>query len=271
MPAYGQLKGPRFLGAIDELMNFYRGFPWESQIWSVYGGRRSPYRVLILFGLSPRTKDQLLVESCREFFRRFPGSGAMLDGWSRQRAAIENIVRKGQLPFLESAADTLRKQGGVVPQDREDLLKIKGVGEKIAECVLGYGWGREALPMDGNGCRVVQRLLGLTSMVQGQDAVQIRSSLKAIIGAHREWMASRKMAMVDVHEVLRLHGQVVCKTSPECSRCPLTGCRSRKQEYSVFGDAGVTGALWDEWRELILDPPTPGETRSLLRQAQHRL
>ena len=260
MSIHGELEDSKFLRAINELFNYYHGFPWESQIWAASGGRRSPYRVLILFGLSPRTKDHLLVETCRRLFRRFPGPGALIDEWYRHRAAVEDIVRKGQVPFLESSADTLREHGGAVPREREDLLKIKGVGEKIAECVLGYGWGREALPMDGNGCRVVARLLGLTSLEQIQDAAHIRNSLKTMFNAHREWMASRGVAMVDLHEVLRLHGQVVCKRSPECSRCPVSGCRSRKQECSDFAGSGVTGALWEEWRDLILDPPTPGES-----------
>ena len=268
MPADGQPEATKFLRTIDELLNFYHGFPWESQIWSACGGRRSPYRVLILFGLSSRTKDQLLVETCRRFFSRFPGPGAMLYGWLHHRAAINDIVRKGQLPFLESAAGTLCEHGGVVPREREALLKIKGVGEKIAECVLGYGWGQEALPMDGNGCRVAKRLLGLSSLEQHQDAAHIRSSLKTMFDGHREWMADREVAMVDMHEVLRLHGQVVCKRSPECSRCPVSGCRSRKQGYSEFADTGVTGALWEEWRELILDLPAQESTTSDGRAAR---
>lgn len=259
MLARGQLKESQFLRAIDELLNHYHRFPWESQIWAAHGARRSPYRVLILFGLSSRTKDHLLVETCRSLFLRFPNSGALLDGWCRHRAAIGDIVRKGQVPFLESAVDTLGEHGGKVPRDREGLLKIKGVGEKIAECVLGYGWGREALPMDGNGCRVVARLVGMTSLGQLRGAAHIRNSLKTIFDGHREWMASRGVAMIDVHEVLRLHGQMVCKRSPECSRCPVTGCRSRNQDYSGFSGTGVTGALWQEWRELILAPPTGGE------------
>ena len=262
MPTYDRLEDSKFLQAIRELLNYYHRFPWESQIWASSGGRRNPYRVLMLFGLSSRTKDQLLVETCRRLFHLFPVPGAMVDGWFHHRTAIEDIVRKGQVPFLESAADTLREHGGMVPWEQEALLKIKGVGEKIAECVLGYGWGREALPMDGNGCRVVTRLVGLTSLEQRQDAADIRNSLKTMFDAHRGWMASRGVAMIDLHEVLRLHGQVVCKRSPECSRCPVSGCRSRKQEYSSFAGSGVSGALWDEWRQLILDPSTTDQEAS---------
>ena len=209
---------------------------------------------MILFGLSSRTKDDLLVKTCRRLFRFFPSPETLTKDWPRHRAAIEGIVRKGQLPFLESTVETLRDHGGVVPQEREALLKIKGVGEKVVECVLAYGWGQEAIPMDGNGCIVVNRLIGPTSLGKLPDAAHIRNNLKLMFNDHREWMAGWKIAMVDLHEVLRLHGQVVCKRSPECSRCPVSGCRSRKQEYSGFAGVGVNGALWEEWRQLILDP-----------------
>ena len=255
MPSCGQIEDSEFLQAIDELLDYYSGFPWESQIWAADGGRRSPYRVLILFGLSSRTKDNLLVDTCRRLFRRFPCPKALLKDGARHRTTIQDIVRKGQLPFVESATGLLREHGGVVPAERGDLQKINGVGEKIAECVLAYGWGREALPMDGNGCRVVTRFLGLNPLEQRQDAAHIRSSIKSVFNDQREWMAGRGVAMIDLHEVLRLHGQVVCKRSPECSRCPVSICRFRKQEYSGFTNNGDTGAIWEEWRRLILEPP----------------
>ena len=256
MPAYGQLEDLELLSVIDELMGYYRGFPWESRLWATCGHRRSPYRVLVLFGLSSRTKDPLLVETCRKFFQQFPEPGALLEDWYSRRRAWD-IVRKGQVPFVESTASTLRALDGAVPRDRDSLLQIRGVGGKIAECVVGYGWGGEALPMDGNGCRVFKRLMGVNSLTQPPGAADIREALKTLFSGHRGWMANRDLAMIDVHEVLRLHGQAVCKRSPECSRCPVSSCRSRRQEYSVVADAGVTSALWAEWRDLILAPPTP--------------
>ena len=268
MPAYGQLEELEFPKIIDELMDYYHGFPWESRIWATCGHRRSPYRVLVLFGLSSRTKDRLLVETCRLFFQRFPNPGALLEEWPGRGTAIWDIVRKGQVPFVESAISTLRDSDGVVPQERASLLNIRGVGEKIAECVVGYGWGCEALPIDGNGCRVVGRLAGMNTLAQSHGAAYIRSALKTMFSDHRERIANRGMAMIDLHEVLRLHGQTVCKKNPDCFRCPVSSCRSRKQEYSVFAGAGVTGALWEEWRELILDPPTPKSATSDGRPVQ---
>ena len=160
MPQVGPLSEGDFLAAIEELREYYLGFTWESQLWASYGARRSPYRVLVLFGLSPRTKDQLLVRTCRRFFDEFPCLGSLAAGWPEHAEAVRAIVRKGQVPFIDSTAHAIRKRGEEVLKDAEGLMGILGVGQKVVECVMGYGWGREALPLDGNAARVIGRSFG---------------------------------------------------------------------------------------------------------------
>lgn len=242
-----------FLQTLKELKSHYSEFCWESQVWARLGHRRSPYRVMILFGLSPRTKDKLLVETCRRFFHHFPDPSSLLGPWSAKRTLIASIVRKGQLPFVESLAAKFGEWGGAVPRDKASLLEIVGVGEKIAECVLTYGWGVESLPMDGNGCRLRQRLLGLPEAATSRNPARIRGSLKAIFHARRAWMDGHKIAMADIHEMLRLHSQLVCNRSPECQRCPVTQCLSRRREFLGCGPTEYNN-LWRDWRDLILEP-----------------
>ena len=66
------LPANRILRLLTELKDAYQGFTWESFLWAECGQHRSPYRALVLFGLSARTRDARLVEMCRRFFRRFP-------------------------------------------------------------------------------------------------------------------------------------------------------------------------------------------------------
>ena len=80
----GWLEDGVFLGAIAEIKQHFPGFPWESQLWRRTGRRRCLYRVLILFGLSSRTTDRLLVKTCRRFFGLFPDVTALLEGYGRQ-------------------------------------------------------------------------------------------------------------------------------------------------------------------------------------------
>lgn len=234
------------LEMIDRLKELYQSFPWESRVWVKDGYRRSPYRTLILFGLSARTKDRLLVQMCEGFFRSFPETGHLLHGWLD--GDLDSIVRMGQISFIESAVQVIRNHGGVIPADKDGLMQIKGVGEKIAECVIAYGWGGEALPLDGNGCRVVERVSGACS-------VQVlRGSLKELYCRCRSWMEDRGLAMVDLHELIRLHGQMVCTKVPKCSICPVSTCRSRRVEHQTGRFPAISPEIWQDWRELLLEP-----------------
>ncbi len=243
------------LQLLSELKAAYPGFKWESTLWAERGGRRSPYRTLALFGLSARTRDALLVEMCLKFFRRFPDFqtlAALRQAQGGRELVVEearSIVRAGQLPFIVSMAEAV--SNGVL-RERETLLRIKGVGEKIAECVLAYGWGEEALPLDANCARVLVRVFGLED---GKEMPSpLRESLKCVYRKRRRQFEELSVAMVDIHEMLRLHGQLCCGRTPKCFRCPLTGCRSRRGPWDESESIEAPPAFWDDWRELIYEP-----------------
>jgi len=141
----------------------------------------------------------------------------------------------------------------VVPRDRDGLKQIKGVGGKIAGCVIAYGWGGEALPPDGNACRLVERVSGIAAGVLVQ---LLRASLKTLYLSHRPWMDQRGLAMIDLHEIIRLHAQTVCTKAPACFRCPVAICHSRQAEYQTDTFPEVDPASWQDWRELLLEPVT---------------
>ena len=246
---------------LAELKAGYGGFTWESELWVEDGPRRSPYRALVLFGLSARTKDALLVEMCRKFFRRFPDAGALAEWREFVAEEAQGIVRAGQLPTVVSMAEAVADGA---PREREGLLGIKGVGGKIAECVLAYGWGEEALPLDANCIRVLDRVFGpvngpVIGPVNGKDGPRrtpaaLRDGLKCVYRMYRRQFADLSIGMVDIHEILRLHGQVCCARTPECARCPVSECRSRREPWGGSALIEVAPTIWDDWRELINEP-----------------
>ena len=245
----------RILRLLGELKAAYRGFTWESVLWAEHGHRRSPYRTLVLFGLSARTRDALLVDMCRQFFRGFPDAPTLAalrqaqGGRESVTDAARNIVRPGQLPIIVSIAQAVA-QG--VPRRREALLRINGVGDKIAECVLAYGWGEEALPLDANCVRVLERVFGIEKAQR--TPAPLREGLKCVYRKYHQQFANLSITMVDIHEILRLHGQVCCARTPECARCPVSGCQSRREPWDESSVIEVSPTIWDDWRELIYEP-----------------
>ena len=188
------MPGDRILQLLAELKTAYGGFTWESYLWAKAGCRRSPYRTLVLFGLSARTRDALLVEMCRKFFQRFPDAATLAE--RRETAAEEarGIVRAGQLPHVVSMANAVAQD---VPREREGLLRINGVGDKIAECVLAYGWGEDALPLDANCIRVLERVFSLEG--RERTPAPLRDGLKCVYRMHFQQFSDWSIGMVDIH------------------------------------------------------------------------
>lgn len=244
------------MNVVVRLKRHYRGFRWESEIWREAGHRRSPYRALVLFALSPRTKDSLLVEMCQRFFQRFPNPEALARASGRGQKEAVQLVRQGQAHFVESLFQSLRSWG-CVPNDRHRLMEISGVGAKVAECVTAYGWGDDALPVDANVCRVLERIEGEQSGRSAGDANKARERLKCSYLASRSGLEKESVAMVDVHEILRLHGQVCCTRKPRCEACPLLDCRSRAVAFEPERQPAFDARMWDDWRELLLEPVEP--------------
>ncbi len=243
------LSADQLLKLMAELKAAYGAFAWESSLWAEVGQRRSPYRTLVLFGLSARTRDALLVEMCRRFFRRFPQGLDLAEPSESAAESVRGLVRPGQVPFVVSIAQALREG---VPSDRENLLRIKGVGGKIAECVLAYGWGKEALPLDANCIRVLERVSGPGGPQRfRQMPGPLREGLKCVYLKQPHRFADLSIRMVDIHEILRLHGQVCCTRTPDCARCPLSVCQSRREPWDRSKEIGVSLTMWDDWRELI--------------------
>lgn len=243
----------QILQLLAELKAAAPGFQWESAIWAGAAGRRSPYRALLLFGLSPRTRDARLSDVCRRFFRLFPDAPALARRREDAADAVRHIVRPRQLSFVASAADAL---SGGVPRTRDALRQINGVGDKIAECVIAYGWGDDALPLDAHAVRVLSRVFGETpapGTSQNAAPARLRHELKCVYHRCAGQFADAGIAMVDIHEILRLHGQLCCARQPACRRCPVSLCQSRRQPQSEPA-AAPPPTIWNDWRELLYEP-----------------
>lgn len=103
----------------------------------------------------------------------------------------------------------LEKHGGEVPQDIDSLLKLPGIGRKIANLVLGDSYGIPAVVVDTH-CARITRLLGLTNSDQ---PARIEQDLMKLLPA--EWWISWGHLMV-------AHGRAICKArKPACDLCPV--------------------------------------------------
>ena len=97
--------------------------------------------------------------------------------------------------------------GGEIPQTRDELVKLPGVGRKTANVILNIAFGQPTMAVDTH----IFRLGNRTGMAPGKTVDQVEDKLVKRIPAH--WMQH-------AHHWLILHGRYVCKArKPECWNC----------------------------------------------------
>ncbi|MGH9389374.1 MAG: endonuclease III domain-containing protein, partial [Vicinamibacteria bacterium] len=172
-----------------------------------------PFKVLISTILSQRTKDERTEEASDRLFASFDDpkslSNAPLDvvtdlirpaGFYRQKA------RK----IREVSRVLLERHGGLVPDTYDELLELPQVGPKTANCVLVYGFGKPAIPVDVH-VAVVSRRLGLVP----SDASE------AVVERHLRRIVPRDQ-WLQLNEFFVRFGKDVCRTAaPRCAICPF--------------------------------------------------
>lgn len=104
----------------------------------------------------------------------------------------------------------IREHGSIVPQDREALEKLPGVGRKTANVVLNMAFGQPTIAVDTHLFRVANR----TGMAAGKTPLAVELALEKRIPA--KWM-------LHAHHWLILHGRYICKArKPVCPVCPVS-------------------------------------------------
>jgi endonuclease-3 len=190
-----------------------------------------PVDVLIRTILSQNTSDTNSRRAFDGLKNRFPE-------WDSARCAptkrIEQAIRVGGLAAIkarrikdiltrihaEYGNISLRPLGAMIPREAlEKLLRYKGVGSKTAHCVLLFGFGMDAFPVDTHILRISKRI-GL---------IPEKTSLDR---AHDMWarFLPGKLAY-SLHLNLIAHGRRICRSqSPRCRECclnPVCGSRTR--------------------------------------------
>ena len=109
--------------------------------------------------------------------------------------------------ILETSRALIERHGGAVPDRREDLESLPGVGRKTANVVLNTAFGHPTIAVDTHIFRVANR----TGLAPGKTVRDVEDGL-----ARSTPPRFRK----DAHHWLILHGRYVCKArKPECQKC----------------------------------------------------
>ena len=170
------------------------------------------YQLLVATILSAQCTDERVNMVTPALFKKYPTAREL----ARARAAsLEKDIRSTGFfraktrSLLGMAHGLVESHGGQVPDDREALMALPGIGLKTANVVLGNAFGRQALTVDTHVFRVSQRL----GLARGKDPDDVHDQLVQVLPADRLTHASH---------LFIIHGRRVCVARrPACPVCPV--------------------------------------------------
>jgi len=200
---------------IEEIMKILAEHFHYTEKTTLNSMRKKPdaFKILISCLLSLRARDENTEKVSKELF-----SVA-----STPKQLVNMPVKKLEKLIFSSGhyhkkARTLKdvskvlidKYNGKVPNNKEELLSIKGIGPKTANIVLCFAFNQTVIPVDVNVHRVANRL----GWVKTKQAEKTEKELEKIL-PKRYWK--------EINGIFILHGREICvPISPKCSICPVS-------------------------------------------------
>jgi endonuclease-3 len=193
---------------------------------------RTPFELLVAVVLSAQATDKSVNVATRELFRHANTPAGILalgvEGLERYIKSI-GLYRTKARNVIETCRLLIKDHGGEVPQTRDELEKLPGVGRKTANVVLNVAFGQPTIAVDTHIFRVANR----TAIAPGKDPLEVEQRLLKFVPEE-----FRRYA----HHWLILHGRYVCVArKPKCPGCiirDLCEFKAKTKEPSAVSGQG---------------------------------
>lgn len=181
----------------------------------------TPFQLLIAVLLSAQATDKSVNIATRKFFPAYGTPEAILslgeEGLADYIKTI-GLYRTKAKNTIATCRLLLERHAGQVPQTREELEALPGVGRKTANVVLNTAFGHTTMAVDTHIFRVANR----TGIAPGKNVLEVEKNL--IKHVPREYMQ-------DAHHWLILLGRYVCVArKPKCPQCGIADLCEYKQK-----------------------------------------
>ena len=188
-----------------------------------------PFRILIGTILSHRTKDENTTRATENLFTKYKTPAQLAHADPR---VVRRLIRPSGFynmktrNIITASKQLMSRFGGQVPDNIEDLLTIRAVGRKTANCVLVYAFNKPAIPVDTHVHRISNRL----GLVETKKPEETEMELTRTV-PRKYWL--------EVNDLFVRFGQTTCKPiGPKCSSCTLTlSCRYYREVVAPRGKA----------------------------------
>ncbi|MDP2925305.1 MAG: endonuclease III [Nanoarchaeota archaeon] len=173
---------------------------------------KDPFKILISCLLSLRAKDETTEKISKNLFTIADTPQKIL---TMPLGRLEAIIystghyHKKALTLKHVSRELIERFNGIVPETKEELLSIKGIGPKTANIVLNFAFDKPALPIDTHCHRIPNRL----GWINTKYPIETEKVLEQIL-PKKYWF--------EFNGIFVLFGKTIClPVSPWCSRCPV--------------------------------------------------
>ena len=170
------------------------------------------FELLVSTVISAQTTDENVNRATPELFRRWPTPDDLAVANPDE---VESVIfstgfyRQKTRSIIALSQDLVDRYQGVVPDDIDELVTLRGVGRKTASVVLAEAFGQPAIAVDTH----VRRITNRTGLTRENDPTKIEQDLKALVPKH-EW---QRLSM----RVIQF-GRDVCEArKPKCWQCEI--------------------------------------------------
>ncbi len=172
----------------------------------------NPYTLLVAVVLSAQATDKGVNKATGPLFKKIDTPQKMLKlGEAGLKEYIKTIgLYNSKAKNVIALSEILvRDYKGEIPQTREELVTLPGVGRKTANVVLNIAFGQETMAVDTHIFRVGNR----TGLASGKTVEDVEEKLESVVP---------KEFRRHAHHWLILHGRYICKArTPLCAECPV--------------------------------------------------
>lgn len=172
----------------------------------------NPYTLLVAVILSAQSTDVGVNKATKSLFNQVATPREMLVlGEQKLRSYIKTIglFNTKAKNIIAMSKMLIEQHGGKVPQTREELEKLPGVGRKTANVLLNCAFGHHTIAVDTH----VQRVANRIGLAHSNKVIDTELQLLKIV---------MEPYQIHAHHWLILHGRYVCKArKPECSVCVI--------------------------------------------------
>ncbi len=212
----------------QEFLNWYyqkgRSYlPWRLD--------RHPYGTWVSEIMLQQTRVDTVIPYFQRFLENFPTIKALSD--APEEAVLKNWEGLGYYSRARNlqlgAQQVMREFNGQLPETKEELLKIKGIGPYTAGAIASMAFNEKVAAVDGNTLRVFARLFAI------EEDIAKMSTVKAFAPLIEEVMSPVEPG--NFNQALMDLGSSICTPkNPQCENCPL-------KNYCLAFEKGIQESL----------------------------